>query len=146
MLCQNCGQFNDNDQNYCRFCGTALLQPQPLKQSDNQPKPYGWASPSSPLHSFGDAPSEPQQVQPIQRQPPVYAPPHAPNTNPLPQRTGYHCPRCNSTALPVVQSQISDGGWLTFVLMLLFCFPLFWIGFLMKDEYRVCPTCLNRIG
>jgi hypothetical protein len=144
MLCQNCRQLNDSDQSYCRFCGAALMQPQQYQPPQPQPKPYGWASPSSPLHDFGDpASNEPRQVQPITAQPPVH---HAPNTNPLAPQRGYHCPRCNSTALPIRKKQMSDGGWLTLVIMLLFCFPLFWIGFLMTEEYSVCPTCLARIS
>jgi hypothetical protein len=30
--------------------------------------------------------------------------------------------------------------------MLLFCLPLFWVGLLVKDYYRVCSECGTRLG
>jgi len=32
-----------------------------------------------------------------------------------------------------------------FVVMLLFCWPLFFIGLLMKEEYQVCSDCGARL-
>jgi lipopolysaccharide-induced tumor necrosis factor-alpha factor len=131
MICGKCGQFNEEGQNFCRFCGAAMLQNQ-----TKTPRPYGWASPSSPLHDVAGF-GEPQQVQPL-----VQTPPPVPQS----QLSGYHCPRCGTTAPPQIRRKISDGGWIVFVLMLLFCFPLFWIGFLIKEEERVCSMCFARLG
>ena len=133
MLCRKCGQENEGGQNFCRFCGETLMS-QRGTQTYDPPKPYGWASPSSPLHNI--AGNEPQRAQPLVQTPPV----------PQPHTVGYRCPRCGTTAPPQITSKISDGGWIVFVLMLLFCFPLFWIGLLMKEEQRVCSMCFTKLG
>jgi hypothetical protein len=46
----------------------------------------------------------------------------------------------------LVATKISSEGWLAFILLLFFCAPLFWIGLLMKEEYRVCPVCRHNIS
>lgn len=149
MLCQNCGQSNDNGQNYCRHCGAPLVLPQ-RRANVPPPKPYGWASPSSPLHNVADGENQAgsQLIQPVASS--NYQPPPAlaqmPNSPIMQHLVGYHCPRCGTTAAPIVQSRISTGGWVVFVSMLLFCFPLFFIGLLMREDYRVCPICLAQIG
>src|SRR2546425_588926 len=49
------------------------------------------------------------------------------------RRVGFRCPYCNTSALPTTRSQISTAGWVTFVLLLvLLCWPLCWIGLLIK--------------
>ena len=53
----------------------------------------------------------------------------------------YRCPYCGTNQPPFTVSKISSGGWIVFALMLLFCFPLFWIGLLMKETSQVCPQC-----
>lgn len=150
MVCQNCGQSNESGQNYCRHCGAPLVQPQRQSNLPPQPKPYGWASPSSPLHSVadGETASPPQRVQPLT--PPDYRPPQfpsAPSSQAVSQTfNNYRCPRCGTNAPPIIQSKISDGGWIVFVLMLIFCFPLFFIGLLMREHTSVCSACLHRLG
>ena len=151
-FCSNCRQVNEAGQNYCRHCGAPLTQPQRQTDVSSQPKPYGWASPSSPLHHVanGESQVEPQKVEP--RAHPNYQPPavaYSPMTNPQLMRQqlgGYHCPRCGTTALPITKTKISSGGWIVFVLMLIFCFPLFFIGLLMREDTRVCSVCLTQIG
>ena len=59
---------------------------------------------------------------------------------------GYRCPRCATQMLPTVQRKISSGGWITFALLLVFFFPLFWIGLLIKEDTRVCPICNLQVG
>jgi hypothetical protein len=59
---------------------------------------------------------------------------------------GYRCPYCDTRSRPYRRSQISAGGWITFALMLLFCWPLFWIGLLITEEYSVCSRCGLRLG
>jgi DNA-directed RNA polymerase subunit RPC12/RpoP len=63
-----------------------------------------------------------------------------------PVRRGFRCPYCGSREVPVTRSKISAAGWVTFVVLLLFCLPLFWIGLLIKEEYRECYECGMRIG
>jgi hypothetical protein len=42
--------------------------------------------------------------------------------------------------------KISEAGWIVFAIMLVTCFPLFWIGFLMKQDERFCSVCRARLG
>jgi hypothetical protein len=54
------------------------------------------------------------------------------------------CPFCGTTARPYVSSAISQAGWITFVLLLLFCLPLFWIGLLITEPQVHCSECGAR--
>jgi DNA-directed RNA polymerase subunit RPC12/RpoP len=55
------------------------------------------------------------------------------------------CPHCDSTARPRTAWVISQSGWVLFVVLLLFFFPLCWIGLLMTEpEYR-CTDCGARL-
>jgi len=51
------------------------------------------------------------------------------------------CYNCGSTLTPVLRSKMSDAGLIVLVVMLMVCFPLFWIGLMMKEEYTICPSC-----
>jgi hypothetical protein len=134
MVCSKCGNFNESKQNFCRFCGAALTQKQTKTQAP--PRPHSWASPSSPLHAVAGF-DEPQQVQPL-----VHIPPPMPHPKP----SAFRCPHCGTNAPPQINKKISTGGWIVFAAMLLFCFPLFWIGLLIKDEERVCSMCFIKLG
>jgi DNA-directed RNA polymerase subunit RPC12/RpoP len=57
----------------------------------------------------------------------------------------YHCPFCGSTARPYFKKKISPAGWIVCVLLLFFTICLFWIGLLIKEEYRVCPDCGMKV-
>jgi hypothetical protein len=58
----------------------------------------------------------------------------------------YRFPYCGTNSPPFIISKISSGGWVVFALMLLFCFPLFWIGLLMKDHHQICAQCRVRLN
>lgn len=58
----------------------------------------------------------------------------------------YKCPYCGSLAPPVQHQKISTGGWIVFAIMLVVCFPLFFVGLLMKDTYQVCGQCGVRFN
>lgn len=58
----------------------------------------------------------------------------------------WRCPYCDSRAAPRLRSEISTGGWVVFVVLLLFFFPLCWIGLLMTEQHRTCFDCGARIG
>jgi DNA-directed RNA polymerase subunit RPC12/RpoP len=60
--------------------------------------------------------------------------------------TGYHCPYCNSNALPIVVKKVSAAGWAVFTVLLITTFILFWIGLLIQEERRICPSCNMRIS
>lgn len=61
-------------------------------------------------------------------------------------RKGFRCPFCGSDSAPRVRKQISQTGWVVFVLLLLFCFPLCFIGLLIKEDYRQCYECGMKLG
>ena len=70
-----------------------------------------------------------------------------PNRRPSRRRGsfGSECHSCGSDAPPIYTSQISAGGWIVMVVMLVFCWPLFWIGLLMKEDVKKCSECGARL-
>ena len=58
----------------------------------------------------------------------------------------YKCPYCGTNQPPYTTTQISTGGWIVFAVMLLVCFPLFWIGLLMKDSHQTCSQCRIKLN
>lgn len=57
-----------------------------------------------------------------------------------------HCPFCHTHAPAFLQKRISTGGWVTFAVLLLFFFPLCWIGLLIKEDLYVCSGCGMKLG
>lgn len=55
------------------------------------------------------------------------------------------CDRCGSTEPPYARTQISQAGWITFALLLVFFFPLFWVGLLMTETEWHCRDCGARL-
>lgn len=51
------------------------------------------------------------------------------------------CDRCGSTARPYESTVISQAGWITFAILLVFFFPLFWVGLLMTETRVRCADC-----
>lgn len=125
VTCQNCGQPNADVARICRYCGTQL-----------QRAPVGYAEPSRPggsyvpPHSWQSGALPQQHHHESQPQPtPQFPPPH------------FRCPYCGTDAPPVVGRRISTAGWIVFAVMIVACLPLFFIGLLMKEEYRQCGYC-----
>ena len=58
----------------------------------------------------------------------------------------YKCPYCGTNQPPYSTEQISTGGWIVFAVMLLVCFPLFWVGLLMKETHQTCSQCRIRLN
>mmetsp|Transcript_28727 Transcript_28727/g.42856 ORF Transcript_28727/g.42856 Transcript_28727/m.42856 type:complete len:184 (+) Transcript_28727:62-613(+) len=46
------------------------------------------------------------------------------------------CPYCQHTGLTKTSQQCGECTWISAILLLLFCFPLFWVPF-------VCPSCYD---
>jgi hypothetical protein len=121
VTCNNCGQPNADGTHICRYCGAALS---PTRQAaEYRPPQTAWG---------GEPAAGAMPVQPYAPQPQMQ---HA-----------FRCPFCGSAYPPQVGQRISSDGWLVFGLLLFFCAPLFWIGLLMKEEYRVCATCGSKFG
>ena len=155
IQCTNCGQINTDTSNFCRFCGTKFWQqPPPAANQGNYeyapPRPYSWKT-----DEFQVAESKKpktQQANRVQPLPNPYLTNNAPRPQPLVQQQpnnmayGYHCPRCASQIMPQTIKKISTTGWIVFAVLLVTFFPLFWIGFLIKEEVRVCPICGLQIN
>jgi hypothetical protein len=135
IFCHNCGQPNADIARICRYCGTPLSshggQSAPRPAVDYAPPPQTdftgmplWAS---------DAPP-PAPVQPLPRPQGIGAPAH------------FRCPHCQSTAPPVVARRIGTAGWVVFFALLIFCFPLCFIGLFIKEEYRMCSWCRGAVA
>jgi hypothetical protein len=58
----------------------------------------------------------------------------------------FSCPYCECAHPPIQKKKISSTGWMVFIIMLIFCFPLCIIGIFIKEEYRVCRDCGITLG
>jgi hypothetical protein len=58
----------------------------------------------------------------------------------------FRCPYCQHEGPPRIEKQISTAGWVVFVVLLIFCLPLFWIGLLIKEDKRICAGCGTPLG
>lgn len=141
IYCRQCGQQNDDYSRSCISCGTSLWMSGTtgdLTKASTRPTQTSPYTPPAPM-------AQPQWSNtappPIGHQ---YMGPAVPVVNVSPM--GFRCPYCQSQHTPIVTSQISTGGWVVFAMMILFCFPLFWIGLLMKEYHRVCGSCGMRLG
>ena len=140
IQCQNCGQGNAPESQFCRFCGTKFLVHQPMPQQQQQqqqnygyqpPRPYAWKTDEYQTHAD-------PRVQPAQGQPLATRDPNFMSGN-------YRCPNCMSQFLPRIERRISTTGWIVFAVLLVLFFPLFWIGLLIKEDVQVCPSCNTRL-
>ena len=61
------------------------------------------------------------------------------------RRDPVECDRCGSTRPPYSTTAISEGGWVTFVVLLVLFFPLCWIGLLMTERRWTCSDCGARL-
>jgi hypothetical protein len=59
---------------------------------------------------------------------------------------GFRCPFCGTSEPPNVDSKVSTGGWVLFVVLLISCFPLCFIGLFVREDYRVCSSCGVKLG
>ena len=141
IRCQNCGQQNAQESQFCRFCGTKFVVQQSYPQPQSQvpphyeyqpPRPYAWKTDEYQTHTGARQPAQPN-AQPLVARDPGYM-------------TGnYRCPHCMSQFLPRIERRISTTGWVVFGVLLVMFFPLFWVGFLIKEDVHVCPSCNTRV-
>lgn len=160
IQCQNCGQVNNYESNFCRFCGTKMASSESQRHlaapyETQTPRPYVWKTDEFQLPENA-APKSRQinQVQLLanfttaqnQFVPPLQQPMTHFRQPATPAGYGYRCPRCATQSFPYVTRKISNVGWVIFAIFLVVFFPLFWIGLLIKDEVRICPVCGLRVG
>jgi hypothetical protein len=145
-FCIGCGQKIDSGMTICRYCGMDSRSGRRANggQEYVPPKPYSWASDSLTGKPAPPPPTRPSPPPAQQYQPPYYQPPAPPvpyiNQTPA-YGYNYRCPNCGTNAAPRIEEKISQSGWVMFAVLLVLFFPLFWIGLLMKEKYRVCPVC-----
>ena len=145
-----------------KFSHMPMRQPQPKRQQQQVPpirRPYSWKTDEFQVKKGAPA----NETQRINRVRPIADIPsqtnqqiaRQPQQNRAPQQYqgqqqmgvyGYRCPRCASQLMPQVTRKISSAGWLTFALLLVFFFPLFWIGLLIKEDVRTCPVCNYKVS
>lgn len=53
----------------------------------------------------------------------------------------FACPYCRHEGMPIVRRRVSAAGWIFILITLLICFPIFWVGFFMREEQRSCAAC-----
>lgn len=61
----------------------------------------------------------------------------------------FKCPFCEHEGPPTTQKKMSSTGWVLFIVLLLLCFPLCWLPFVMsgmKEEVRLCGSCGTKLG
>jgi hypothetical protein len=129
--CDACGQANAIEAAYCVRCGSSVFTVTGPSPQRAQPDPPTYPSVTEGVRDdwYASRPPDPPAVQ-----------------YPAPAASHFQCPFCRSTAQPRVQRRISNAGVVTMILLAVFCFPLFWIGFLIKEDYRVCSSCGIALG
>ncbi|HOV27974.1 MAG TPA: LITAF-like zinc ribbon domain-containing protein [Pseudobacteroides sp.] len=61
----------------------------------------------------------------------------------------FRCVHCGTEAMPYIKKRVSAGGWVMFIVLLLFCIPLCWLPFVIdafKEEERFCRGCGLKLG
>src|SRR5882724_4540452 len=111
QACPACGAWNPVTNRFCRTCRATI-------DLGTGPQPQTQTQTQQPAQNYST---------PI----PMYAPLQATFT----------CPFCRTNLPPLRQSKISGAGWAVFAVMLVVCFPLFWIGFLIKEDVTTCCQC-----
>jgi hypothetical protein len=56
-------------------------------------------------------------------------------------RPNAKCSGCGHLGEPEHSSRVTTDGWIKFVVLLIFCFPLCWLGLLQRETYMRCPNC-----
>ncbi|OYT73894.1 MAG: hypothetical protein CFK52_00640 [Chloracidobacterium sp. CP2_5A] len=122
IVCVNCGQMNETAASRCLRCGASAFElPTYLGQSESPPAPPAVA----PFPS---------------------APPAAYHYHPPGGISGFVCPYCRTGLPPRFVSKVSAAGWIILVLLLFLCWPLFWVGFLIREERCLCRVCGGRLS
>lgn len=158
IKCQNCGNLNSPESHFCRFCGTKFLaqqpvqtpvQPPPAPYDFAPPRPYSWKTDE--FTTQNEARRTIDSTAPVNRlgtTAPIgqYQHQHLVSQGQHQMSQPYRCPHCMSQFLPRIERRISTGGWITFAVLMVFFFPLFWVGLLIKEDVRVCPGCNSKVG
>lgn len=147
IVCQNCGNNNTPESQFCRFCGARMVIRQAVKEFQ-PPRPYAWKTDEYQTQAEARANQTADHVMTPQQQmaPQLYAPAMMAYIGPQDMTGRYRCPSCGTNFLPIVERRISSAGWITFALLLVFTFIFFWVGLLMKEDVAICPICKRRVN
>ncbi|GIU82634.1 MAG: hypothetical protein D6687_06080 [Acidobacteria bacterium] len=142
IKCDYCQKFNEPGLRFCIHCGSRLREH--TSSELKPPKPYAWKRTEENFEQPQTHPLTQPLTQPLTR--PQTQPLASQMAFPHPGKPHYYCPRCRIHVDPIISSKVADAGWVVFVLLLLFCLPLFWIGLLIRETILVCPFCRLRLG
>ena len=157
VTCGNCGSEVSAGMRFCPQCGRIMAQPP--ETEDDISSPSAESGPQTqynlpPPPRYNDRPQYAPPPPPPPRYDPsvggAYAPPRY-DQLPVPMgygqtMVGFQCPFCRTTMPPLSRERVSQTGWIVLALLIIFCFPLFWIGLLIKEPYRVCSQCGNTLS
>ena len=135
-FCTSCGADNGTGR-FCVKCGTPL----PLAAES-------WRA-SSEIEPAVRKQTRPIALRPMFHQPStpiVTSGSMTPSHHHQFGNVAFKCPYCQSQSPPLQKQKISTAGWILFVVLLLACFPLCWIGLLMKEDFRSCSFCGLNLG
>ncbi len=177
ITCQNCGQTNAKQSNFCRFCGLKFAAPVPVRPQtprpqqppqppqsyprsqqqqeqqphsfeQNAPRPYSWKTDEFQVKERGVRKTEQIDLNSLDQ-----FGAHNQQTRPLAHRpgntgitAGYRCPRCATQMPPHATRKVSSAGWIIFTVLIVFFFPLFWVGLLIKEDVHTCPVCDLKVN
>jgi LITAF-like zinc ribbon domain len=126
MNCPKCDAKLAEGKAFCQWCG------EPTPANATQPTVGTEGATTPPAVEAGTSSSGAQPLptppSPIQR---------------------FACPFCEFQGPPIVTKKISSGGLILFAVLLLVCFPLCWLPFVLdgcKEQIRTCAGCGTKLG
>ncbi|MBK9031926.1 MAG: hypothetical protein IPL61_11470 [Myxococcales bacterium] len=136
MICPTCEVASAPGAVFCARCGASFVG-----LRDLPPEPYRAQGASAP-QPYQPQPYPPQPYPPQPYPPQPYPPQPYAMVPVMPMAMApWRCMRCGYAGQAMMVQKISSGGWVLFAVLLLFFFPLCWIGLLMKDTRCQCPMC-----
>jgi lipopolysaccharide-induced tumor necrosis factor-alpha factor len=131
MVCQWCGKPVGENDEVCPSCGSRAkpIQPAAAPPAGGAPPSQQGALPGGPL--------------------PGAAPAVAPTPGLPPATYVGVCPYCRHQGPRLIQKQLSQSGWILFVVLLLLCLPLCWLPFVIdgcKDKIAKCAACGLKVA
>ena len=58
---------------------------------------------------------------------------------------GFSCPGCGTGMPPFERSKTTWVSWCVAAILLFVCFPVFWLGFLIRQKEYICSNCGCKI-